>query len=121
MAQISGQIILTVVLAAVGVIGLLIVLNLRTIKDCVRNFGARLDKQDEKIDNVAASQIECQRECTNQFVDKVDFIRNVNKQERTLETLASMTSEIKGSLKVFDKMPQMAGEIARQVTQELKR
>ncbi len=121
MAQISGQIILTVVLAAVGVVGLLIVLNLRTIKQCVRDFAARIDKQDEKIDNVAASQIACQRECTNQFVDKVDFIRNVNKQERSLDSLVKLVSEIKGSMRAFEQLPKMSGEIAREIVKELKK
>lgn len=121
MPQMSGQVVLTVVLAAVGVVGLLIVLNLRTIKECVRSFGARLDKQDEKIDTIAASQITCQKECTSQFVDKVDWIRNVNKQERTLDTLTTMVSEINGSMKVIEQMPKIAGEIARQVAQEIKK
>jgi len=117
----AWNIVAVVVGAVFTLVGLLIVFNLRSIKQGVQEFGERLDKQDDKIAEVAAEQVRCQREYTGQFVDKVDFIRNVNKQERSLDSLVKLVSEIKGSMRAFEQLPRMSGEIAREIVKELKK
>ncbi|RKY12668.1 MAG: hypothetical protein DRP65_00485 [Planctomycetota bacterium] len=121
MVPAGWQLMITVVGSAIAVVGGMIVFNLRTIKSSLCEFGKRLNNQDEKIAEVFAAQTKCQRECTNRYVDKVDFIRNVNKQERSLDSLVKLVSEIKGSMRAFEQLPKMSGEIAREIVKELKK
>ena len=97
----------------ISIIGGLLIFYLKSIKSCV-------SKQEDRIDKIAESQAACQKDCQRDYVDKVDFIRNVTKTEKTLDSLVKMASEIKGSMKFIEKIPQMCGEIARQITKEMK-
>jgi len=109
----SIALLLIVVGSCFTVIGSLLVFYLKSIKSCV-------GKQNEKISEIEKSQTQCQKECARDFVDKVDWIRNVNKSEKSFDSLIKITSEIKGTMKFIEKLPQLCGEVVRQVVNEKK-
>jgi len=60
-------------------------------------------------------------QCRQDFVDKVDYIRNYTTTEKRQVKMLEGIGEIKGSMTVFEKMPQICGNIASQVVKEMKK
>lgn len=58
-------------------------------------------------------------QCRQDFVDKVDYIREVTKLEKTQLEMLKVLSEIKGSMTVIEKMPQICGSIASQIVKQM--
>ncbi len=114
------QILLGILAVAGILISTLAALYLKSIKQCVVNQNDRIGDLDIKVSNTITDQANCKNECTRTYVDKVDFIRNVTKQENTLESLLKATSEIKGNMAIIEKIPQLCGEVVRQIARELK-
>lgn len=114
------QILLGILTVAGIAISTLAALYLKAIKQCVTKQSDDIKDLGTKVSEVVTDQANCKNECTQNYVDKVDFIRNVTKQEKTLETLVETTAEIKGSMKIIEKIPQLCGEVTRQVVRELK-
>lgn len=122
---------LSAVIPIVGVcltiVGALIILNLKSIKECLRNLTGRTDKQDTKIEKLSGnveglsgSIADCKVDCERRFVNSELFLRETGFQRRALETQSQTLSRMEGKLTVVDKMPQIAGDIARAVVKEMK-
>ena len=106
--------VLVALLSTAGVIiGSLVLLNLRSLITRMNSFDAR-------ITSVETRQAKLTDRFTDKFVDKIDYIRNVNKQEKTLDSLVRMVSEMKGLMKAIEQMPQICGNIAREIVKEMK-
>ena len=58
--------------------------------------------------------------CRQDFVDKVDYIREVTKLENTMCDAVKLISEIKGSMTVIEQMPKICGNIASQIVKEMR-
>ncbi len=115
------QILLGILAVAGILISTLAALYLKAIKQCITKQSDSITNLDTKVSNVVADQAACKNECTRTYVDKVDFIRNVTKQERTLESLIRITAEIKGGLAIIEKIPQLCGEVTRQIVKDFKK
>jgi len=120
-------IIASIVGAAIVVVGSLIVLNLRSIKNCIRAFSSRADKQDIQIekarDSVKKLQADfgnCKIDCERVFVSKELFLRETGFQRRTLEGLSASVNRLDGKLTVVEKLPQICGDISQAVVKEMK-
>ncbi len=66
------------------------------------------------------SMADCKVDCERQFVNSELFLRETGFQRRALEKLSASVNRLEGNLKVVDKLPQISGEIARQVVREMK-
>lgn len=106
--------------AALALINAMILFHLRRINIGIEKLEKRIDAQDGKITNVISDQNICKKNCYESFVDKVDFVRAVTKSESTNQELLVLVSELKGSMKLVEQMPAIAGNIAREVVKEMR-
>lgn len=120
-------IVATIIGSAVVVVGSLIVLNLRAIKQCVRSLGGRINKQDTQIEK-AQREVKtlhtgfanCKVDCERTFVNKELFLRETGFARRTLEDLSTSVNRLDGKLTVVEKLPQICGNISREIVKEMK-
>ncbi len=120
-------IVASIIGAAIVVVGSLIVLNLRSIKDCLRSYGKRIDKQDNQIEkaqtDVKIVQTDfsvCKVDCERSFVNKELFLRETGFTRRTLENVTAAVNRLDGKLTVVEKLPQICGDISREIVKEMR-
>jgi len=115
---------LSAVIAIVGmlvaIVGSLIVVNLRSIKSSVASLVSRTNQQDSRIGDIAAEQRDCKVDCERRFVSTELFLRETGYQRRAIDQLTASVNRIEGKLTVVEQLPQIAGNIARQVVREMK-
>jgi len=115
---------LSAVIAIVGmliaIVGSLIIVNLRAIKSIVTGLTSRLNQQDSKIGLVATEAKDCKVDCERRFVSTELFLRETGYHRRAIEQLTASVNRIDGKLTVVEQLPQIAGQIAREVVHEMK-
>ena len=118
----------------VGVIGVLMVLYLRSIKLYLRGFTERLDRQDKLIDrherkidsavdslkSMYASLAECKVDCDRTFVGSEPFLRETGFTRRSLDNLTKSLANLDGKLTIVERLPEISGDIARKIVREMK-
>lgn len=107
------DIVATIIGSAVIVVGTLIVLNLRSIKHYAR--GA-----EDNVKNIENRLRDCKVDCDKSFVDKELFLRETGFTRRTLENLSTSVNQLDGKLTVVEKLPQICGNISREIVKEMK-
>lgn len=117
-----------VVLAAalLGIVGSLIILNLRSIKTCIRNFAERVDKQDTSIEKAREElkkfyqdMASCKVDCDRNNVSKEDWVRSEGFTRREIKDIAGTLNRIEGKFAVVEKIPEICGNIVREVVTQL--
>ena len=93
-------IVASVVGAAIVVIGSLIVLNLRTIKHCVRGVDQKINKAEGDVKTIQTDFAKCKVDCDRTFIDKELFLRETGFQRRSLENLNASVNRLDGKLTV---------------------
>jgi len=122
---------LSVVIAIVGpivaLVGTLIVLNLRSIKSCVRGWTQRIDKQDQQLEHTkkqvttfGIQMRDCKVDCERSFVSAELFLRETSFSRRSMETLSASVNRVEGKLTVVDKLPQICGDISREIVSQMQ-
>lgn len=122
---------LTLVAVLIGgclaIVGSLIVLNLRSIKNCVRTFTTRVDKQDKQIEktkdnmkSLGTDFVKCKVDCERSYVSAELFLRETGYTRRSMQTLTESVNRMEGKLTVTEKLPQICGEISREIVKEMK-
>jgi len=118
----------------VGVIGVLMVLYLRSIKLYLRSFAERMDRQDVQLDkhekkiDVTADSLkalytrlaECRTDCSQNYVSAENFLRETGYTRRALNEVTTGLANLDGKLTVVEHLPEISGDIARQVVREMK-
>ena len=110
------QILSIIISAAVALVTGMVLLYLRTISQQSVSQNTRIDA----IENDQKEAAKRKDQCRQDFVDKVDYIREVTKLESTQTEMLKVLSEIKGSLTVIEKLPEICGNIASEVVKEMK-
>jgi len=110
-----------------AIVGSLIVLNLRSIKSCLRSFTRRIDKQDgqiekakDSVNSLGKDLRECKIDCERSFVNAELFLRETGFTRRSLQTLTTSVNRIEGKLTVVEQMPKIVGDISREIVKEMK-
>ena len=80
---------------------------------------ACITKQEQRVIDVEKSQTVCQKDCRDTYVNKADYIRNALKNERKMDKLIETVVEIRAAIVFFERIPQVCGEIVKQVVKEL--
>lgn len=106
--------------ALVSIIGALIVFNLRSIKKCISSIFGRMDKQDSNIQTYKNDVQNLKVDSERRFVNSETFLRETGFTRRTLERLSTSQDRIEGKLSVVDKLPEISGNIAREIVKEMK-
>lgn len=97
-----------------GIVGGLVLLYLKTIKQ-------GFDSMSQELKDCKKDIRDCQSSCRQNYVDKVDYIREVTKLEDTLQHVVRKLSEIKGATKALEQMPKVLAEAVRQIVIELNK
>jgi len=112
--------VIAIATALLAVVGSLIVVNLHGIKACINKLVNRVDGQDKVISRLSDRQAACKIDCERQFVKSEVFLRETGFQRRAMEGLTASVNRVEGNLKVVEKLPEISGQIARQVVAEFK-
>jgi uncharacterized protein YoxC len=106
----------TVISAAAGIISGLILMLLTSIKSDLRAISARVDLQDAKIERLT----ERRNLCNQDYVGKVEYIRSVNSLEESMKKVTEGVAVLNGSMRVIEQMPQICGNIAKEIVKEMR-
>lgn len=106
--------------ALISVVGSLIVFNLKSIKKCISSLFERIDKQDEDLKSYKDDFQNLKIDSERRFVNSETFLRETGFTRRTLERLSTSQDRIEGKLSVVDKLPEISGNIAREIVKEMK-
>ena len=119
---------------AVTVAAALIVAHLRGLTKSVTE---RLDKQDDRIDfavqhldakvdaavkgvsDLSTRMAACKTDCHQNFVTSEQWIRSESYTRQMLDTVIKGQAEIKGGINVLEKLPQIFGNITREVVSQV--
>jgi len=115
----------------ISAIGVLLLANQQSTKQLIKNkfdeLSKRMDLQDEKIDDqderigtLAKSFSDCKQNCFQAFVQKEDWLREAGNGRVKLEEISTILNQIVGKFSFVEKLPEMAGQIARSITKEIK-
>ncbi len=126
-ANVPWSFIAVVVGGCLSVVGALIVLNLSAIKKCIREQVIRNDKQDDNIkdcdtgvNQLSQRMSDCKVDCDRTFVTGEAFLRETGFTRRSLEKVTSGVDRLDGKLTVVEKLPQICGDISREIVKEMK-
>lgn len=115
---------LTVLSVIVGgcltTVGALIVFNLRSIKKCITALGQRITKQEDNVTQITRDMTACKIDCDRQNVSKEDWVRSDAFTRDKLDKVAGTLSRMEGKLQVVDKLPEICGNIAREIAAQMK-
>ena len=117
----------TIVGSLAALVGSLLVLFLRSIKQDLRALCARNDKQDDLIaanrqglgamtKQLSACKIDCQRVT----VSKEDWVRSEGYTRHELKQVTAILHRLEGKLQVVEQLPEICGQIAREVAKQVK-
>lgn len=102
--------------AAAALIGALVLWNLRLLN-------RRLDILDRRVDKVEAEHLALSQRketCQREFVDVEQWVRSESYSRAKLDSIAESVSKLTGSLKIIEQMPQICGQIARDIVSEFR-
>lgn len=99
-----------IVLTALGTV---IAWNLQAIKN-------RLASQDGRIEQIERAFASCKQNCFQTFVEKEDWLREAGNNRIKLDEISTMLNQIIGKLSVTEKLPEIAGSIAKNIVAEMK-
>jgi hypothetical protein len=114
----------TLVAAIVGgclaIVGSLIVLNLRSIKNCLRSQNKQVENTQVDLKQLQTGFADCKLDCDRTFVKSEVFLRETGFTRRALEDLTASASRLEGKLTVVDQLPKICGDISREIVKEMK-
>ena len=120
--QPSWYIMVTIVGGAVSITLTVVSFYLKGIKDSLGDINKRADKQDEKIaaltalqSNVKTEMAKCKNDCDRNFVSAEQFVRSESYTRDLLKDQTKQITELAGSLKIVEQLPNLIGSIVRQI------
>jgi len=111
---------ITLVGGCLGIIGALIVLNLRSIKSCIHKSNEQISAAQADVKTVEKNFDACKLDCQRTFVSAEVFLRETGYTRRSLETLTASVNRMEGKLTVVEKLPQICGDISREIVREMR-
>ena len=102
--------------AAAALVGALVLWNLRTLCKRLDAVDRRMNKLEGEQKLLAGRKENCQRD----FVSSEAWIRSETYTRQKLDKIAESVATLAGSLKVVEQMPQICGQIARDIIREMK-
>lgn len=121
-------VVIAIAVALLGIVGSLIVSNLRSIKSCLSSFTQRVDRQDKLIEKAGDEVKEltmnmavCKVDCDRNTVSKEDWVRSEGFTRKEIKEIASTLNRIEGKISVVEKIPEICGGIVREVVTQLNK
>lgn len=113
-------IVASIIGAVIVVVGSLIVLNLRTIKHCVRGADQKINKAEDDVKTIQTDFAKCKVDCGRTFVDKELFLRETGFTRRSLEKVTASVNRIEGKLTIVEQLPQIVGDVSKNIVKEMR-
>jgi len=114
------SIIATFIGSLAALVGALVLWNLRLLREEMRKFSVRVEKNEtsiEKLQNTfSARRIDCDRE----FATKEEYVRSESYTRAKLDQVLSTVARMEGALKISAKMPEIIGQVVREIVRELQ-
>jgi hypothetical protein len=103
------QIIVIVLSAAASIISSLVLFN-------INGFLKRVESVESELKSLRNQKPDCQRE----FVSAEQFVRNESYTRQKLDNISIQVSELAGSLKIVEQMPNICANIASSIVEKMK-
>lgn len=123
----ASVIAIVVVSAALSMVGGLIIYFLKGLKSGQDTIGKQLEKHNIRIttnkDRLADLDKNfglCKIDCERRFVDSEVFLRETGFVRRGLDKVTTGMSRMEGKLDIQEQLPQICGQIAREIAKEMK-
>ncbi len=110
------QILLIVISLAGSIISGLVLFNLQAINSRQIKLEGRQDQLEKDMKLLAAKPAECVRD----FTSKEDWVRSEGYTRKELKEITIMLARMEGKLNVTEKLPEIAGQIAREVVKQVQ-
>lgn len=101
----------------------LAILYLRSIKQCLLALVNRIDRQDDQIaksqddlTDLTRKFSDCKVDCERNTVSKEDWVRSEGINGKKLDDVNNALHRIEGQLQVTNKLPEICGQIAREIS-----
>jgi len=120
-SEFPWPIVATIVSALIGIIGALILLNLQTIKRCISKLSNKVNSQDNTIAEIKRDFASCKIDCDRNNVSKEDWVRSEAFTRDKLDKVAATLNRMEGKLDIVEKIPQIAGAIAREIAGQINK
>jgi len=123
--QMSWDIIVNFLLS---IIGGMIIIYLRSIKQGLAVFSQRIDQQDSRIaesenelKKITQRISDCKVDCNRTTVSKEDWVRGEAVSRSELKTVTSILNRMEGQLTIIEKLPDICGQIASQIAAKFQK
>jgi hypothetical protein len=107
-------IILTIVSSAAGIISGLVLYNLTGIRDLVSNHT-------KDITAIKDTLAVCKQDCMRSMVSKEDWVRSEGYTRQLLEKVSLQLASMQGQIQITEKLPEIIGQIVRQIVAEIRK
>jgi hypothetical protein len=114
-------IIATVVGIATGICTGALWFSMQGLKDSIASTSARQQADSVRITALAEKMSVCKIDCDRSMVSKEDWVRAEGYTRQLLERVSLQLAEMQGQIQITDKMPEIVGQIVRQVVTEVRR
>ena len=112
---------LTIIGFLLTLVGSLIVYNLGGINKKLSAINMRLDHHENRILDIDRRFSACKIECSQTTVTKEDWVRSEALTRNKLDVVASTLARMDGKLEVVEKLPAIAGAIAKEIAGQWKK
>jgi len=121
--QMHWSVMVTIVGVFISIACGTIAIYLRSIKQDLHLFGRRIDEHAKEIafnksdcSQLATEMARCKTDCQRQFVPAENFIRSEAYTRQKLDGIAESVAALHGSLKVVEKLPEIIGNVVKELT-----
>lgn len=93
----------------------------QTLKKQVDEQGSKLDKHADLIATAQNTMANCKTDCHREFVPSESFVRSEAYTRHKLDDLVKVISDLASSVRLAEKMPEIAGNIAREIAKQVNK
>ena len=114
--QLTVQLISIILGAAATLTCGVMLMYLRNLKGILDNHETRMTAFDRQMQRLSARPAECIKD----FVSKEDWVRSEGYTRKELKSVTATLSRIEGKLDITERLPEICGQIAREIVQNNK-
>jgi hypothetical protein len=114
-------IVLTIVSSAAGIISGLVLYNLTGIREMIGNHAKAIAETNKDITSINAALAVCKQDCMRSMVSKEDWVRSEGYTRQLLEKVSLQLASMQGQIQITEKLPEIIGQIVRQIVAEIRK
>jgi hypothetical protein len=111
----------TIVGVATGICTGALWFSMQGLKESIAATAARQASDSARITVLSEKMSVCKIDCDRSMVSKEDWVRAEGYTRQLLEKVSLQLAEMQGQIQITDKMPEIVGQIVRQVVSEIRK